>query len=236
MIIGGAVTLSIIAPSIESHFQTSSNQGSNGNQNSNNNQGQTVTPNNPNVNNQNPNPSNIGYNNQLPTPTPTGNNNQNNNQTNNYNNDNSSQGMINSNPPITNPTGHYSSIGSQLYVVTSQNGAQMSGTITASINCLVQQNGNSIQLDMTITPTSVPQSLSQLIDSNPVTLNFAGTMSGSKINAQATGTTGGDNTGPNFSLNLSGSFNANTLTITVSPGLNSQISVSTPQPITLQSS
>jgi hypothetical protein len=172
----------------------------------------------------------------MPTPTPTDNNNQNNNQTNNYNNDNSSQGMINSNPSITNPTGHYSSIGSQLYVVTSQNGAQMSGTITASINCIVQQNGNSIQLDMTITPTSVPQNLSQLIESNPVTFNFAGTMSGSQIIAQATGTTGGGNTGPNFSLNLSGSFNANTLTITVSPGLNSQISVSTPQPITLQSS
>jgi hypothetical protein len=240
MIIGGAVTLSVIAPSIESHFQTSSNQGSNSNQNSNyqnnNNQGPTVTPNNPNVNNQNPNPNNNGYNNQMPTPTPTGNNNQNNNQTNNYNNDNSSQGINNINPPIANPTGHYSSIGSQLYVVTSQNGAQMSGTITASINCLVQQNGNSIQLDMTITPTSVPQSLNQAIDSTPATFNFAGTTSGSQINAQASGTTGGDSTGPNFSLNLSGSFNANTLTITVSSGSNSQISVSTPQPITLQSS
>ena len=216
MIIGGAVTLLVITPYIgQLHQQGNDNQATTGNQNS---------------NYQN------GNNNQGPTSTPNNNNNQaNTGNQNNSQNDSQSQGINNSNPAITNPTGQYSSTGSQFSVTTPDNGTQASGTISANVNCIVQQSENNIQLDLTITPTNVPQSLSQAIQNSPVTFNFAGTISGSQFNAQASGTGGSDNTSPNFNLNLSGSFGSNTLTITVTSTSDSQISISTPHSITLQS-
>ncbi len=238
MIIGGAVSLLVIAPYIgQLHQQSTDNQANTGNQNSNNqnsnnNQGPTSIPNNPNNNNQNT------YN-QGPTNSPDNNNNQVNtgNQTNSQNS-NPSQGMNNNNPPITNPTNQYSSTGNQFSVnVPNQNGGKDSGTITADVSCVVQQSGNNVQLDLTITPTSVPQSLVQDIQtSNSVIFNFAGTTSGSQINAEASGTGGSDSTSPTFNLNLSGSFGSNTLTITVTSNSGSQISISTQHSITLQSS
>jgi cytoskeletal protein RodZ len=213
MIIGGAVTLLVITPYISQlHQQGNDNQATTGNQNSNyqngnNNQGPTSTPN---------NQSNTG--------------NQNNSQ-----NNSQSQGINNSNPAITNPTGQYSSTGSQFSVTTPDNGTQASGTISANVNCVVQQSGNSIQLDLTITPTSVPQSLSQAIQNSPVTFNFGGTISGSQFSAQASGTGGSDPASPTFNLNLSGSFGSNTLTITVTSASGSQISISTPHSVILQS-
>jgi hypothetical protein len=240
MIIGGAVTLLVITPYIgQLHQQNNSNQATTGNQNSNNqtgnnNQGPTNTPYDPYNNNQN------NYN-QGPTNSPNNNNNQantgnrNNTQNNNQNND-TSQGISNNNPAITNPTGQYSSTGSQFSVTTPDNGTQASGTISANVNCVVQQSGNNIQFDLTITPTSVPQSLSQAIQNSPVTFNFAGTISGSQFNAQASGTGGSDTTSPTFNLSLSGSFGSNTLTITLTSASGSQTSISTPHSITLQSS
>ena len=235
MIIGGAVTLLVITPYIgQLHQQGNDNQATTGNQNSNyqngnNNQGPTSIPNNPNDNNQNT------YN-QGPTSTPNNNNNQaNTGNQNNSQNNSQSQGINNSNPAITNPTGQYSSTGSQFSVTTPDNGTQASGTISANVNCIVQQSENNIQLDLTITPTNVPQSLSQAIQNSPVTFNFAGTISGSQFNAQASGTGGSDNTSPNFNLNLSGSFGSNTLTITVTSASGSQISISTPHSVILQS-
>jgi hypothetical protein len=160
-----------------------------------------------------------------------------NNQNGNNNNNQGPSGtpsMSNNNPSITSPTSQYSSVGSQFSVsITDQNG-KTSGTISADVNCAVQQNGNNIQLDLTITPTTIPQSLSQMMDKSPVTLNFVGSISGSQINAEATGTTGQNNEA-NFDFNLNGSFSSNALTLTINSDSNSQISMSTPHSITLQS-
>ena len=229
MVIGGAISLFVIGPIL---YQGKDNQGTGNqntsNQNGNNNQGPTIS---------NPNNQNGNYN-QAPTGNPNGNN-----QNGNYTNDNGTQnggggqGMTNNNQPITNPTGQYSGSGKQFSIsIPDQNGGQASGTISADVTCFVEQSGNTIQLDFTITPTIIPGSLSQAISSgSAVTFNFAGTTSGSQINAQASGTTGSGGNNPSFNLNLSGSIDSNTLTITVTSP-NSQLSISTPQPITLQSS
>ena len=231
MILGGAISLFVVGPIL---YKSNYNQGNSGNQNTNyqngnNNQGPITSS--PNNNNQN------GYN-QGPTSSP--NNNQNGNYTNDNStqNNNSGQGMSNGNPPITNPTSQYSATGKQFsLIIPNQNGGQASGTISADVSCIVQQSGNNIQLDLTVTPTNIPQSLSQAISSNSqVTFNFAGTTSGSQINAQASGNAGSDSNSPTFNLNLSGSIGSNTLTLTVTSPSNSQISISTTQPITLQSS
>ena len=154
-------------------------------------------------------------------------------QTNNKN-DNSTQGLNNNNPAPTNPTGQYSGVGCQFNVNIPGNGTQVTGSIVASVNCVVQQNGNNIQLAVTITPTSVPQSLSQAIGNSPVTFNFAGTVSGSQINANAAGNSGPDD-GNSFDLNLNGSFASNHLTLNITPAADTKLSVSTTQSITLQS-
>ena len=228
-IIGVALSFFVIAPMFYGP-----NMGNNGNQNTNtqngnNNYGPTTNPNNNNQNNYN----------QGPTGNPDGNN-----QNGNYTNDNGTQnggggqGLSNNNPPITSPTGQYNGSGKQFSLnIPDQNGGTASGTISADVTCAVQQTGNTIQLDLTVTPTNVPQSLSQAITSqNPVTFNFAGTTSGSQINAQASGTTGSDSNSPSFSLNLSGSISSGTLTFSVTSNSNSQLSITTTQPITLQSS
>ena len=233
MLIGGYLALFVIAPQMQSIQQSSNNQGLNGNQNSNsqynnNNQGPTATPNNQNNN---------------PYPTGTQNDNyatNNPNQTNNCNqtisnqNSNNTQGVNNNYPAPTNPTGQYNALGTQLNVNIPENGTQTTGTILATINCVVQQNGNNIQLALTIMPTTVPESLSQAIGNSPVTFNFAGTTSGLQINANAAGSTGPD-ASDSFHFNLNGSFTSNKLTLTITPASDSKLSLSTPQPITLQS-
>jgi hypothetical protein len=156
------------------------------------------------------------------------------NQTSNNQNGNNTQGVNNNYPAPTNPTGQYSAIGCQFNVNSPKNGSPATGTITTTITCVVQQNGSTIQLALTITPTTVPESLSQAIDNSPVTFNFAGTTSGSQINANAAGSTGPDGSST-FHFNLSGSFISNKLTLTITTASDSQLSLSTPQPITLQS-
>jgi hypothetical protein len=236
MMIGGYLALFVIAPQMQTLQQGNNNQGVTGNQNSNNpninnNPGITSDPNSQNNQNSFNNPGNTGNpNNNYP------NNNTyqgtNINQTSNNQNSNSTQGINNNNPAPTNPTGQYSSTGCQFNLNIPVNGTQASGTISASVNCVVQQNGNNIQLALTITPTTVPASLNQAVGNSPVTFNFAGTTSGSQINANAVG-----NTGPNgnFDFNLSGSIVSNKLTLAITPASNSQLFVSTPQPIILQS-
>ena len=225
MILGGYLSFFVIAPFVQKIQQGNGILGA-GNQNNNNNQNGNINPQptgdqNNNNNNQNGNGS----------PQPTGDQNNNNNNQ----NGNSSQGVNNSNPPITNPTGQYSSISCQFNLIIPQNGAQATGTILANVNCVVQQNGNNIQLALTITPTSIPENLNQVIGNSPVTFNFLGTVSGSQINANAAGTTGPGN-GSTFDFNLSGTSSSNNLTLTITSAGDSQISVSTPQPIVLQSS
>jgi hypothetical protein len=224
MLIGGAVALFVIAPQMMANHQDSNTQGNSGNpnsnsQNGNNNQGSTGT-----------GDQNGNY--------PSGNNNNNNQgNTNNQNsnqNNNGSQGVNNNNPAPTNPTGQFGSSGCQFSVTIPTDGSKASGTIAANVNCAVQQTGNNIQLALTLTPTMIPQSLSQTMNNSPVTFNFLGTVSGSQIDAQATGTTGPDNASATFDFHLNGSISSNTLTFSITSSANSQLSVSTPQPITLQ--
>jgi len=234
MIVGGVLSFLVVAPFIEKI--QGNNQGTN-NQNTQNNNNQNSNPTQGNSNNNN-------YNNQGSTSSPY-NNNQNGNTNqgptgspnSNNNNNSNSQGMTNNNPPITNPTGQYNSMGSQFSVsAPNQNGGKDSGTISADVICAVQQSGNNIQLDLTLTLTNVPQSLSQDIQNAQVIFNFAGTTSGSQINAQASGNGGSDSSSPNFDLNLSGSMGSNSLTLSITAASDSQISISTQHSITLQNS
>jgi hypothetical protein len=199
MVLGGYLSLFVIAPYVQKMQHGTDNNGNIGNQSGN-------------IN-----------------PPPTGDQNNNNNNQ----NGNSSQGINNNNPPITNPTGQYSSIGCQFNLNIPGKGVQNTGMILANVNCVVQQNGNNIQLALTITPTSIPENLNQIIGNSPVTFNFLGTISGSQINANAAGTMGSGN-GSTFDFNLSGTSISNNLTLTITSVGDSQLSVSTPQPIILQ--
>ncbi len=115
------------------------------------------------------------------------------------NNGDGNQGAVNNNLSPSNPTSSYGGSG-QFNLIITRNGNSASGVITANINCAVEQNGNNIQLAITLTPTSVSQSLQQEIQNdNSVTFNFAGTTSGSQINANAQETIG---SGSTFDLNL----------------------------------
>ena len=164
-------------------------------------------------------------------------NNQNSNNP-NGNNQTGNQGgtIINNNPSPSNPTGSYGGSG-QFDMTFTSNGQTFSGIISANINCQVEQNGNSIQLSLTITPTSVSDSLQQAISigsaKNDRVFNFAGTTSGIQLNANAKGTIGSDNSGMTFDLNLSGTIDQNSLVFTLNSASDSQITMSTPQQITL---
>jgi hypothetical protein len=168
-------------------------------------------------------------------------NNQNNNQNNNNNpNDNNNQnnngnqggGVINNIPSPSNPTGNYGGSG-QFDIVIASDGNTISGTITANINCLVEQNGNSIQLSMTISPTIVSESLQQAISSgNSAVYNFAGTTAGSQITANSQGTMGGGSGGVSFDLNLRGTIDQSKLSFTITSASDSQITL-TSQPTVL---
>ena len=237
LIVGGYIGLFVLAPQVIAGHQNTNNQSNGENQAtstpySNNNQ----ATNNPNPNSNNPN---TFYN--SPTPNnPNGNNpNYNTNQTNTMNQtntQNNSTGVTNNNPAPTNPTGQYSATGAQFSLNIPENGTSAVGNILANVNCVVQQNGNNIQLALTLTPTSIPQSLNQAVNNSPVTFNFAGTTSGSQITASASGLAGNDSMAPTFNLNLNGSFGSHSLTLTITPAQDSHLSVSTPQPLNLQSS
>jgi hypothetical protein len=216
--VGGILGVTVIQPELQKlHIgfgnQGDQNTGDQNNNNNNGNQNSAPTTNSPNNNDNN-------YNNN-PTSSDTNNNNQNNNQ----------NQMANNNAPISNPTGNYGGSG-QFNIITTQNGNTYSGTISANINCPVQQNGNTISLNLQVTPTNVPNSLQQVVSiGNSVTFNFAGTTSGTQFNANAQGNTGGN--GPTFDLNISGSIEQNQLIFTLTSASDSQITISTPQQITL---
>jgi hypothetical protein len=87
-------------------------------------------------------------------------------------------------------------------------------------------------LNLQITPTNVPNNLQQVVSiGSSVTFNFAGTTSGTQFNANAQGNTGGG--GPTFDLTIGGSIAQNQLTFTLTSASDSQITISTPQQITL---
>jgi hypothetical protein len=160
------------------------------------------------------------------------NNNQNNNNgNNNNNNNNANQPPINSNPPPSNPTGHYIGDGQFNAAIPAQDGS-VSGQITANIDCVVEQDGNNIQLSLTFNPTSVSDSLQQVVTiGNSVSFNFAGTSSGSQFKANAQGSVGQGT----FNLNVSGSIDQDSLTFTLTSASDSQLNISTSQGIVLHS-
>jgi len=209
MILGGYLSFTVIGPELQKlninfgYVANSNNQNSNSNNNGNN-------------NNSNGNSNN--------------NNNNNNNNGNSSNNGNGSQGGVNNNNPSpSNPTGSYGGSG-QFDLSMQSNGNTLSGTMTANIDCAVEQRGSNIQLSIDLTPTSVSGSLQQAITAggSDTVFNFVGTTSGSQLTANAQGTAG---SGQTFDFNLSGSIYSNTLTFTMTSASDSQITVSTPQQI-----
>ena len=111
-----------------------------------------------------------------------------------------------------------------------------SGVISVNVDCAVEQNGNNVQLTVTITPTVVPQSLQQdITNGNGVKFNFLGTEFDLQCNANEQGTIGSISQGSSFYLNLSGPFTQihDTLTLTLTSASDSQISISNSQLIAL---
>jgi hypothetical protein len=220
MILGGYLSFFVIAPQLQKMniqipgFSNTNNQNTN-NQNNNNNN--TPTTNNPNNNNGNNN-SNNGNNNA--SPSPSGNNN-NNNQNNN------GPAINNNNPSPSNPTASYGGSG-QFTLTMHDSGNTYSGTMTANINCQVEQRGNNIQLSVDLSPTSVSGSLQQAIPvgGSDTIFNFVGTTSGTQLTANSQGTTGN---GQTFDFNLSGTIDSNTITFTMTSASDSQVTVSTQQ-------
>lgn len=202
MILGGYLSFTVVAPELQKLHIDFGVLGSNNNNNQNNN------------------------NNYNSSPSPNDNNN---NNPNNNNNNQNQQGMTNSNPSPSNVTASYGGSG-QFKVSMQSDGNSYSGTLTANINVPVQQNGNTIQFSLELTPTSVSGSLSQAIQSGGGTVfNFVGTVSGSQVTANAQGDAGN---GVTFDLNISGSIDANTFSFTMTSASDSQLTVSTPHQIT----
>jgi hypothetical protein len=168
------------------------------------------------------------------------NNDGNNNEIDYNNNNNSSDntgGINNYNQAPINPTGIYSGTGDFQITVPTPNGVY-SGTMTANINCQVQQTDNNIQLSVGLIPTSITGSLQQVMSTNNgvQTFNFVGTMtSTTEFTANAQGNIGEGNKAGSFNFSISGTIDQNTLTFTMNTKPNSQITVSTQQ-ITLNSS
>ncbi len=221
MILGGYLSFAVVGPELQKMGVNigflSGNSNNDNNQNSNNNN--NVNSNSPNDNNNN------------------NNNNPNDNNQNNNNNDNNNQNqpsMTNSNPSPNNVTAVYGGNG-QFQVSMQSDGNSYSGTLTASINVPVQQDGNTIEFSLELTPTSVSGSLSQVIQtdgSSGTVFNFVGTTSGTQLTANAQGDSGN---GLTFDLNLSGTIDSNTFSFTMTSAGDSQLHVSTPHQIVTNS-
>jgi hypothetical protein len=250
MVLVGYLALTVIGPDLQKLRIDIGNQGNTGNQNNNQNnnsnqngngkQGITGNQNNNgNPSNANPNNSQNANGNQVNTGNQN-NNNQNGNANQNNSNDknaNGNQGLVNNycSAP-SNPTGSYEGTG-QFNLAITLYGNLVSGTITANVNCAVEQNGSRIQLALTLMPTSAPQGLQPSISvGNSLTFDFAGTTSNSQYTANAYGSVCGPS-GATFTFNfsLSGSISQSSLTLTMTSASDSQISLSTSQPITLLS-
>ena len=225
MILGGYLSFAVVAPELQKlnidigNLGSSNNNNQSNSQNNNNNNPNNSNPNNYNSNNQNNNNSpNVN--------SPTNNSNQNNN---NNNNNQNQPGISNNNPPPSNTTASYGGSG-KFEVSMQSDGTSYSGTLMANINVPVQQVGNTIQISLDLSPTSVSGSLQQAIQTggSDTIFNFVGTVSNAQVTANAQGTTGN---GQTFDLNLSGSIDSNTFSFTLTSATDSQLTVSTPQQI-----
>lgn len=219
----------VITPQISQllHFGSNNNSNNNNNDNNQNNNNNNNNQNNNNLNTNNPNNPN------------------NNNQNNNNDNTNSNSGNVNNNNPfVNNPTGSFE--GSNQYDVTiPNNGNQISDTMTANANCMVEQNGNdNIQLTLDVTPTNVPNDLQSVFNvNNDYAFNFLGPYNGTQITGQngnvvfEVNAAGSFNPGNPFNITLNGNIDStqNTLTITLTPGSDNQIGITTSQAIILNS-
>lgn len=218
MILGGYLSFAVVAPELQKLNINIGNLGGSNNNSQSNSQNNNSNPNNYNSNNQN--------NNNSPST-----NNPNNSNPNNLNNNNNQNqpGISNNNSPPSNVTASYGGSG-QFHVSMQSDGTSYSGTLTANINVPVQQVGNSIQISVDLSPTSVSGSLQQAIQSgtSDTVFNFVGTVSNGQVTANAKGTTGN---GQTFDLNLSGSIDSNTFSFTLTSAADSQLTVSTPQQI-----
>ncbi len=152
----------------------------------------------------------------------------NNGYNNTYNSGN--QGVNNYNQAPSNPTGSYGGEGNFQITIPSGNGA-ITGTMTATLNCLVQTSGNNIQLSVNLLPISVSGNLQQVKSlNNGQVFNFVGTMStNTQFTANSQGSIGSGDNVQSFNFNLSGTIDSNTLTFTMTSQSNSQIGVSTQQ-------
>ncbi len=212
MILGGYLSFAVVGPELQKmgvNIGFLGNGNNNNNNQNNNNNNYNSSPNDNNNNNNNPND---------------------NNQNNNNNNNQNQPSMTNNNPSPTNVTASYGGSG-QFQVSMQSDGNSYSGTLTANINVPVQQDGNTIQFSLELTPTSVSGSLQQVIqtDGNGGTVfNFVGTVSGSQVTANAQGDSGN---GLTFDLNLSGSIDSNTFSFTMTSAGDSLLHVSTPHQI-----
>ncbi len=150
------------------------------------------------------------------------------------NSGNQNQGIHNDNQAPSNPISSYGGNGDFQITIPTGNG-DITGKMTANINCLVQTNGNNIQLSLDLTPTSVTGSLQQAInpDKGNQIFNFVGTIStGTQFTANSQGSVGSGDNIQTFNFNLSGTIDSNTLTFMAISQSNSQIGLST-QEITL---
>jgi hypothetical protein len=141
---------------------------------------------------------------------------------------------MNNNPTVNNPTITFGSQG-PLAVSDQTSQGPVSDNMPTNFNCLVEENGNNIELSLDLTAQNVPSDLQSIFQTNNDYLfNFAGTTvsssSGTQITANAQGSL---NPGGPFNINLSGSIDQNqdTLTFTLTSAGNAQVSITTPQEI-----
>ena len=162
------------------------------------------------------------------------NNNNNINQNDNNNNGNSNSGNVNNNnPPVNNPTSSFGGTG-QFDMTIPSNGNQVSDEISSNVNCALEQNGNNIQLSLTLEPQSVPSDLQPTFTpNNNYAFNFAGTNSTSDSGTQITANAQGSMPGGTFNINFNGTIDQlqDTLTFTLTSATNSPVSITTTQAI-----
>jgi hypothetical protein len=115
-------------------------------------------------------------------------------------------------------------------------GYSLSGTMNANINCPVERNENNITLSLELTPTNATGSLQQLIavgGPNPV-FNFVGTVTDMQVQAGSQGTIGADGVYVTYDMTLTGTIEQNSFRFTIASASEAELSISTPQQITLQ--
>ncbi len=200
----------VVTPQMKQLFSNNDNSNNNGNNNSDNSGNNNNYPDNNNINSN----------------TPIVNN--------NLNNFYNSGNVHNANPTVNNLENSFSGLG-EFNISNQTGGSQVSEEISANIDCLIEQDGNNIQLSFDLHPTNVPNDLQSISSQNrDYVFNFAGTTFGGTSITQITANAQGSfNSGEAFSINLNGSFdqNQNTLTFSWSSAQNSQVNITTLQSI-----